>query len=197
VTLGAKADARNTATDTTAITIMQVLKEISYMAQNPASVAVTATLAAASTIRITGAAGITLDAVLGAAKPANVLQVGGNDGTNAYAVPLASGGTSVVTSGPTSTSAGSAAAVAVTTASGVILAANSARKECIITNIGTTVIYLGLGATPTAVNYHVALSGCTNAHDGTGSVYLSDIWKGVINAISSGASGLVATAELT
>ena len=42
---------------------------------------------------------VTLDAVLGATKPANVLQVGGNDGTNAYAIPLASGGASIVTSG--------------------------------------------------------------------------------------------------
>ena len=41
VTLGAKADARNTATDTTEITVMQVLKEISYMEQNPATRAVT------------------------------------------------------------------------------------------------------------------------------------------------------------
>lgn len=41
VTLGSKADAKSTATDTTAITVMQVLKEISFMAQNPASVAVT------------------------------------------------------------------------------------------------------------------------------------------------------------
>jgi hypothetical protein len=57
VTLGAKADARSTATDTTAVTAMQVLKEISYMEQNPASRAVTnagtfavqATLAAETT----------------------------------------------------------------------------------------------------------------------------------------------------
>jgi hypothetical protein len=41
VTLGAKTDAKNTATDATSVSIMQVLKEISYMAQNPASVAVT------------------------------------------------------------------------------------------------------------------------------------------------------------
>lgn len=40
-TLGAKADNRSTATDTTAVTAMQVLKEISYMEQNPASRAVT------------------------------------------------------------------------------------------------------------------------------------------------------------
>jgi hypothetical protein len=40
-TLGAKADAKNTATDTTAISLMQVLKEISAMEQAPATRAVT------------------------------------------------------------------------------------------------------------------------------------------------------------
>lgn len=41
VTQGAKADAKSTATDTTAITVMSVLKEISFMEQTPASRAVT------------------------------------------------------------------------------------------------------------------------------------------------------------
>lgn len=41
VTLGAKADAKSTATDTTAVTFMQVLKEISFMEQTPATRAVT------------------------------------------------------------------------------------------------------------------------------------------------------------
>lgn len=44
VTLGAKADAKSTATDTTPVTAMQVLKEISYMEQNPAMRAVTVPL---------------------------------------------------------------------------------------------------------------------------------------------------------
>ena len=43
VTLGAKADAKSTATDTTAITIMQVLKQISASVQAPPSQAVTGT----------------------------------------------------------------------------------------------------------------------------------------------------------
>ena len=51
------------------------------------------------TSEVVGHAGVTLDAVLGATKPANVLQVGGNDGTNAYAIPLASGGGTVAVSG--------------------------------------------------------------------------------------------------
>ena len=43
VTLGAKADGKSDKTDTTAVTIMSVLKEISYMEQTPASRAVTFT----------------------------------------------------------------------------------------------------------------------------------------------------------
>src|SRR3990167_6817953 len=43
VTLGAKADAKSTATDTTAITIMQVLKQISASVQAPPTQAVTFT----------------------------------------------------------------------------------------------------------------------------------------------------------
>jgi hypothetical protein len=57
VTLGAKADAKSTATDTTAITIMQVLKEISFMEQNPASRAVTNTGTFATQSAITAASG--------------------------------------------------------------------------------------------------------------------------------------------
>jgi hypothetical protein len=61
-----------------------------------------AVIAAADGIQkvgISGHAGISLDAVLAATKPANVLQVGGNDGTNAYAIPLTSGGAAVLVSG--------------------------------------------------------------------------------------------------
>jgi hypothetical protein len=43
VTLGSKADAKNSATDTTAITAIQIWKQISYMLQNPASTPVTGT----------------------------------------------------------------------------------------------------------------------------------------------------------
>ena len=72
VTLGAKADARSTATDTTAVTIMQVLKEISYMAQNPASRAVTnaGTFAVQNTDSVTATAGKTIKAAYSASQTA-------------------------------------------------------------------------------------------------------------------------------
>lgn len=59
-------------------------------------VTIVASSAGVQKVGISGAAGVTLDAVLGAAKPANVLQVGGNDGTNTFALPLDSGGGAIV-----------------------------------------------------------------------------------------------------
>jgi len=57
VTLGAKTDAKSTATDATSVTIMQVLKEISAMEQAPASRAVTNTGTFATQSVITAASG--------------------------------------------------------------------------------------------------------------------------------------------
>jgi hypothetical protein len=57
VTQGAKADAKSTATDTTAVTIMQVMKEISFMEQTPASRAVTNAGTFATQSAITAASG--------------------------------------------------------------------------------------------------------------------------------------------
>jgi hypothetical protein len=57
VTLGAKADAKSTATDTTAVTVMSVLKEISAMEQAPASRAVTNAGTFATQSAITAASG--------------------------------------------------------------------------------------------------------------------------------------------
>lgn len=57
VTLGAKTDAKSTATDTTAITVMSVLKEISAMEQAPASRAVTNVGTFATQSAVTAASG--------------------------------------------------------------------------------------------------------------------------------------------
>jgi hypothetical protein len=43
-------------------------------------------------VKVTGNTGAVMDAASGATKPANALQVAGNDGTNAYPIPLSSGG---------------------------------------------------------------------------------------------------------
>lgn len=82
---------------------------------------VTATQTGTWTTRIVGAAGDTLDAALASGKPANALQVGGNDGTNLYGIPLASGGVSVLVSG-TATISGSVTANAGTNLNTSLLA---------------------------------------------------------------------------
>lgn len=102
VTLGAKADAKSTATDTTAVTIMQVLKEISAMEQAPASRAVTnaGTFAVQSTLQ-TGSNQI---GHLEANQSSNVAQINGvtplmgngASGTGAQRVTIANDSTGII-----------------------------------------------------------------------------------------------------
>ena len=81
-----------------------------WVVSNGGTFAVQAAQSGNWTDRIVGNIGGVLDGVLGAAKPANALQVGGNDGTNVFALPLASGGGSLVVSGTvTATSASNGA----------------------------------------------------------------------------------------
>lgn len=96
-----------------------------------------------------------------------------------------------------SSTATATAQTAVSSSSGSVLATNANRKECMVVNTGITVVYIALGQTPTTSAYHVALSACTSAaNDGTGGTYVSDLWKGAINAICA-VSGTVCVTELT
>lgn len=70
VTLGSKADAKNAATDATAVTIMQILKEISFMEQTPASRAVTAVSGGFASGSIAGGAMVDIGAKADAANAA-------------------------------------------------------------------------------------------------------------------------------
>jgi hypothetical protein len=108
-----------------------------------------------------------------------------------------SGNLRVTTAGTSSSTSNAPAQQAVGTASVAILASNTARKEATIVNTGTTVIFLGLGQTPTNTAYHIALSACSVANDGTGGTYTTDLWTGAINAIGSAVSGTVVAVELT
>ena len=78
-----------------------------------------------------------------------------------------------------------------------VVNSNASRKEVTIINTGTTVIFLGLGQTPTTSAYHIALAKCTAANDGTGGTWTSDMWKGSVNAIGSAGGGAVNLTELT
>lgn len=98
---------------------------------------------------------------------------------------------------PKSSQANSPAQTSQDTTADVVLAANASRKRFMVQNTGTTVIYLGLGATPTNTAYHIALLACVAANDGTGASYIDDTWTGSVSAISSAAGGLLVITELT
>jgi hypothetical protein len=117
--------------------------------------------------------------------------------TDTALVVAVSPNNAVTVTTPTSSTASSPASTAVGASSVSILASNTARKEAIVVNTGTTILYLGLGQTPSVTAYHVALAPCTIANDGTGGSYISDLWKGAINAIGSAAGGSACVTELT
>ena len=68
-------------------------------------------------------------------------------------------------------------------------AANTSRKSFWVQNVGTRVVYLGLGATPSATAYHFALASGTLAHSGNGGIYFDSEWVGTVTAIADAATG--------
>jgi hypothetical protein len=83
------------------------------------------------------------------------------------------------------------------TVSVVVLAANPARRELIIVNTGVTVIYLGLGQTPTVNAFHIPLNAGSSVNDGTGGNFVSDTWKGSVSAIGPVSNGSIVVTELS
>ncbi len=92
ITLGAKADAKSTATDTTAITIMQVLKQISASVQAPPSQAVTNTVLA-------NGAGKTIVSKSGSASSSgnNTIVAAGTNKLKVFAFSLTTSSTTALT----------------------------------------------------------------------------------------------------
>lgn len=87
---------------------------------------------------------------------------------------------------PAQTSTSSSAAV--------VLSSNASRRSFIIQNTGTVPVKLTFdGTNPTQTAYHLCLSACTVADDGTGAIYMDDQWTGDIRAISASAGTIVIT----
>jgi hypothetical protein len=77
-----------------------------------------------------------------------------------------------------------------------ILGANPSRQKFILQNVGTTVIKIAYGTTtPTQSNYHIALPACGSENDGSSFLYEETQWLDEVQAISSGAGGLLQVAE--
>lgn len=77
-----------------------------------------------------------------------------------------------------------------------ICLANANREGIRITNVGTSVIYIGIDRQPSNLSYDHILPGCSTAGDGTGGVLVDDaVYKGEIWVISSVDGGLIALVE--
>jgi hypothetical protein len=66
---------------------------------------------------------------------------------------------------------------------------NGSRLELEIQNVGTAIIYIGLGFPPTNTNYTFAVNPCSALHDSLGGTRIDDEWKGATYAIAA-ASGV-------
>lgn len=74
---------------------------------------------------------------------------------------------------------------------------NANRKEIILVNVGTVTIFISLGQPATSQNYSFALSPCAIANDGTGGLWISDIWQGEIHAITANGAGSAGLLNVT
>lgn len=80
----------------------------------------------------------------------------------------------------------------------LILQANPSRLEVLIQNTSTDVIFLILTQNKGSLtNFHIALAASSSANDGTGGIWISDLWKGPIYALSSTGAGTLAVTEMT
>jgi len=100
-----------------------------------------------------------------------------------------------VTGGRTITSP-AAGGVTVLTASAVsILAAADYRKSFLVTNQGTSKLYVKLGETATSASWHFVLPPCGSDDDGTGGTVSVDGYVGIVSVISSTSAGRVSYVE--
>lgn len=147
-TLGAKADAKSTATDTTAVSAISILKEISAMAQAPPSQAVTnAGTFATQSILTTGSAQI---GHLEANQSSNVAQINGvtplmgagNTGTGSPRVTIASDQAVIPTKNLVTTI--TTGQVTASGSAATLVAANAARYKLTVRNQDTSLsVYVG------------------------------------------------------
>jgi hypothetical protein len=195
VTLGAKADAKSTATDTTAVTLMQVVKEISAMEQAPASRAVTNAGTFATQSAITAASGSIASGAISSGAIASGAIASGAVASGAYASGSISDG-AVVTLGnktdakSTSTDGTSVSIMQVLkeiSAMEQSPAALPANQSVNVAQVGGNAISTGVGAagTGTARVVDVA-SGTTGSAPPTQAGYIGGIGSGATGGLLTG-----------
>lgn len=161
VTQGAKADAKSTATDTTPVTIVSILKQISASVQAPPSQAVTGPLTDTQ-LRAT--------AVPVSQSGTFTVQPGNTANTTAWNVAAA---TKQLTGVPSSFTIQTADQTVFTLAAGEVGFIQNLSADA------PMAVKYGSGASTTSLNYVMPVG--TAASDGKGGVYKIDDWVGVVS----------------
>ena len=150
-TLGAKADAKSTATDTTAVSAMSVLKQISASVQAPPSQAVTNAGTFAVQATISGNQAVNVAQVAGTTTDTN----SGNKSAGTQRVVLATDQPALTNSMPVKQNFRTTWAtgqVTLSNVAGTMVAANATRRRCIIKNTDAAITITCGPATVTAGN---------------------------------------------
>lgn len=174
VTLGAKADAKSTATDTTAVTAMSVLKQISASVQLPPGGNIAHDSAdSGNPIKVGGRASTT-----------PVTAVAANDRVDAF---FDVQGRQIITQKSLTATLSNVDASA---SSVTLLAANTARLGATIVNDSTVTLYVKFGATASTTSYTVKLIADAYYEVPFG-------YYGIIDGIWASATGVARVTELT
>jgi hypothetical protein len=88
--------------------------------------------------------------------------------------------------------------IAVGTSPVKLMDANSLRRELIIVNTGTTILAIDFVPNPnyTTGQFRILLPPCSSSRDGTGGVFVSDMWQGQVWIVSSASSGECVITEM-
>jgi len=174
VTIGAKADAKSTATDTTAVTLMQVTKQISASVQTIPSNVAHDSADSGNPLKVGGRASTT-----------PVTAVAANDRVDAF---FDVQGRQVVTAKALT---GTTTSVNASATNVTVLAANTARLGATFMNLSTATLYLKLGATATATTSYTVKMPPDAYYEMPFGYY------GIVDGIWSAANGYVNVTEIS
>lgn len=87
-------------------------------------------------------------------------------------------------------------ASAIKTADGTVLAANPNRLWFAVINLDDVACLVKLGASASAVDFHVPLKACAVADDGTGGAYFDSSWKGIVSIKAAAGSPRASVIEM-
>lgn len=82
------------------------------------------------------------------------------------------------------------------TSDGTVLAANPRRLWFAVINLDDAALFVKLGASASASDFHVPLKACVAADDGNGGAYFEASWKGIVSIKAAAGSPRASVIEM-